>query len=431
MIGILLTQNSTPIIGQVSQLLGYLMNGIFFVLSKIGIPNIGLSIIIFTIIIYLCLMPLTIKQQKFSKLSAKMNPELQAIQKKYQGKKDNDSMMAMNEETKLVYKKYGVSPSGSCVQLIIQLPILWALYRVIYNMPAYVPSIKNVFSGLVDKLVNLNGASDFLQTFKNASFYSNQFSNDQFVAGSEYMKNTFIDVLNKASSAEWVSLRNKFPSLADEVTSTLEKISHYNNFLGLNIGDSPSYIIQESFRSGAYGLLIGALLVPLLAALTQYIGVKLQPQPQNTGNEQANAMAASMKSMNVMMPIMSAVFCFTLPTGMGIYWIAGAVVRAVQQILINKHIDKIDFDEVIKKNMAKAEEQNRKKGVSQATLNSAAQMKTRSISAKANVNTGMSQKEKDEAYKAAMEKSRNNAKPGSIAAKAAMVKDFNERNNSK
>ena len=67
------------------------------------------------------MMPLTIKQQKFSKLSAKMNPELQAIQAKYKNKKDNDSMMAMNEETQRVYKKYGVSPTGSCLQLIIQL----------------------------------------------------------------------------------------------------------------------------------------------------------------------------------------------------------------------------------------------------------------------------------------------------------------------
>ena len=62
------------------------------VCHKIGIPNIGLSIIIFTIVIYLCLLPLTYKQQKFSKLQSKMSPELKAIQDKYKGKKDNDFM---------------------------------------------------------------------------------------------------------------------------------------------------------------------------------------------------------------------------------------------------------------------------------------------------------------------------------------------------
>ena len=97
MSGILLTKTSTFIIGPVASLLGYLMSGIFTILEKIGIPNIGISIIIFTLVIYLCLMPLTIKQQKFSKLQSKMAPELQAIQKKYEGKRDNNSIMAMNE----------------------------------------------------------------------------------------------------------------------------------------------------------------------------------------------------------------------------------------------------------------------------------------------------------------------------------------------
>ena len=128
---ILLTQDSGKILGPISKLLGVLMNGIFLLLDAIGIPNTGLSIILFTFVIYLLMTPLTIKQQKFSKLQSKMNPEIQAIQAKYKNKKDNDSMMAMNMETKAVYAKYGVSPSGSCVQLIIQMPILFALYRVI------------------------------------------------------------------------------------------------------------------------------------------------------------------------------------------------------------------------------------------------------------------------------------------------------------
>ena len=118
MLELLLTQNSTFIIGPIAKLLGFIMQGIFWLLDKIGIPNIGLAIIIFTIVIYLCLLPLTIKQQKFSKMSAIMNPELTAIQNKYKGKNDQDSMMKMQEETKAVYAKYGVSPSGSCLQLV-------------------------------------------------------------------------------------------------------------------------------------------------------------------------------------------------------------------------------------------------------------------------------------------------------------------------
>ena len=125
MTSIVLTScGNLPIIKQVAWLLGQVMNALFNVLDLIGIPNIGLAIFLFTIIVYLLMMPLTIKQQKFSKLSAKMNPELQAIRNKYKNRTDTDSQMQMNAETQAVYAKYGVSPTGSCLQLFIQMPIL-------------------------------------------------------------------------------------------------------------------------------------------------------------------------------------------------------------------------------------------------------------------------------------------------------------------
>lgn len=427
MFGILLTQDDGAILGPISKLLGFLMEGIFNILDIIGIPNIGLSIIIFTIVIYLLLMPLTIRQQKFSKLSAKMNPEIQAIQAKYKNKKDNDSMMAMNQETQAVYAKYGVSPSGSCVQLLIQMPILFSLYRVIYAMPAYVGKIKDSFYPLVDKLRNETGAIEFIQTLKNSNMYANQFKNEAFTSGNvEYVENTLIDCLNRASTAEWSSLAEKFPNLAGDIDVTLEKLNEYNNFLGLNIANSPSFTMKDAFATGSYLLLIGALLIPVLSALTQWINTKLMPQASNnSGNETADAMAQSMKTMNIMMPLMSAFFCFTLPAGMGIYWIAGSVVRSIQQILINKHIDKIDMDELIKKNEEKYKKKMEKQGITASGLNNYASMNTKSISSKAS----MTQSEKEDALKKANEYYSKNAKPGSIAAKANMVKEYNEKNN--
>ena len=159
----LLTKSTSFIIGPVASLLGYIMNGIFWLLENIGIPNIGLSIILFTIVIYMLLMPMTIKQQKFSKLQAIMQPEINKIQKKYKGKNnDQAAMMKMNEETQAVYEKYGVSPMGSCLQLIIQMPILFALYRVIWIIPAYVTSVKNAFMPLAQELMNLSGVEEFM-----------------------------------------------------------------------------------------------------------------------------------------------------------------------------------------------------------------------------------------------------------------------------
>ena len=250
---LLLTKNGTFIIGQVAWVLGKLMEGIFFVLDKIaslwgGTANIGVAIIIFTVIIYLLMLPLTIKQQKFSKMSAIMNPEIQAIQAKYKGTKDPDLMQQMQQETSAVYAKYGVSPSGSCVQLLIQMPILFALYRVIYAIPAYVPMVKNVFMDTVNSMMGLNSTGTVMENpevFMNSakflqdthldekakainnisSFiaYKKQFkpeflnidtisidnitanfinSNDA-LSNIDTTRNTFIDVLNRASSTDW------------------------------------------------------------------------------------------------------------------------------------------------------------------------------------------------------------------------------------
>ena len=428
----LLTQNSTPIFKYVVQILGFIMNLIFEFLDLIRIPNIGLSIILFTIVIYLLLMPLTIKQQRFSKLSAKMNPEIEAIRKKYQGKQDNESMLAMNQETKEIYAKYGVSPSGSCVQLLIQMPILFALYRVIYSMPAYVTKLGNAFGVLADKIMQ---ASDGVETVKGlsaAAMYAKNFE----IPGNT--RNAIIDVLNKTSTSDMATLADKF-GLADltyEGSLILSNasgrglIDSYNNFLGLNIGNTPMDTIKASFSSGNYLLLIGAVLIPVLAAATQWLNYKLMPQaPQNNNkdgkstNDTAEAMQQSMKTMNTVMPIMSAWFCLTLPAGMGLYWIIGAVVRSIQQVAINKHIDKIDIDAEIAKNTAKYQEKLKKRGIDPAKINTAARTNTKNLSSVTSYkNTTKTNASSDSVSNSTVK----NAKPGSLTSKANMVKNFNE-----
>ena len=416
----LLTQNSTFIIGPVAKILGLIMNAIFEFLNLINIPNIGLAIIIFTIVVYLLLLPLTIRQQKFSKLSAKMSPELQAIQNKYKDKKnDQAAMMAMNEEQRAVYAKYGVSPSGTCVQLLIQMPILFALYRVIYAIPAYVGKVKNVFlhNDFITNLMNQEGSQEFISSFKNAAMYTKQFGNEKFDAS-----NTFIDILNQASTAEWQSIATEYPSLAEDVAYITENLEKYNNFLGLNIANSPSFTVSQAFNDGQWLLLIGAILVPILSALTQWINVKLMPNANQTDTrnqtEQQAAMMSSMKMMNYMMPITSAIFCFTLPAGMGIYWIAGSVVRTIQQIAINKYIDKMDIDKIIEKNTEKYEKKKEKiaqmGGYDLDTMNKYANMRTKNITSDKEVDYGNNSNLSDK---------------GSLASKANLVKQFNEKNN--
>ena len=293
MSGIILTPYDGMIIGPIARLLGYLMEGIFYVLNLIGIPNVGLSIILFTIVIYLLMMPLTIKQQKYSKLSAKMNPELQAIQNKYKNKKDNDSMMAMNAETQAVYAKYGVSPTGSCVQLLIQMPILFALYRVIYLMPAYVNQIGDTFRVLAEKIISVDQGS-FLQSSELTSvvtavrMYSKNLESN--------LTNGIVDVLNKLSTSDMNAISDHYNLsqltyngqliLSNDTTRGL--IDTYNNFLGINIGNSPSYMVGQAMNAegGVKWLaVIVAFIIPVLSAATQWINTKLMPQANDTSSQ--------------------------------------------------------------------------------------------------------------------------------------------------
>ncbi len=432
---VLLTKSTTFIIGPIAQLLGYLMNGIFFVLNTIGLPNIGLAIILFTLIIYLAMMPLTVKQQKFSKLQAVMQPELQKIQSNYKNKKDNDSMMRMNEETQAVYRKYGVSPTGSCVQLLIQMPILFALYRVIYNIPAYVTQVREAFSPLVETLAKTAGAAEYLQETEPARQFASQFTSSNFVDNvGNTVINTFIDVLNRFSTGNWADLAAKFPDLSGEITTTQGLLAEYNNFLGLNIGDSPWFTLRSGLAAGSVFAIIAAVAVPLLAAVTQMINVALMPQPssQSTGNEQQDQMAASMKTMNMVMPIMSAWFCFTLPAGMGLYWIAGSVIRSVQQVAINKTINKMDMDAYIAKNVEKAKKKaaknEGKETVSQRIMNQYSNMNTKTLES-ASGSAAQTDREKERKLEQAKKTYQNKKyKEGSLASKANMVSSFNDAN---
>ena len=427
----LLTKTNTFIIGPVATLLGFIMNAIFMFLDGLfGVQNIGLCIILFTIIIYFFMTPLNIKQQKFSKMSAKMNPEIQKIQKKYKGKQDQASMMKMNEETKAVYEKYGVSPTGSCLQLLIQMPILFALYRVIWNIPAYVDSVKEAFMPLVNLLLE---NADSTQSVMNEFATANQINFDKL----GYTVNSNALSQSKLKPADWTSLANSFPDMEETIHKTQNVIDGMNHFLGLNIGDSPFNIFMSGIQSGAILLAIGALLIPILSGVTQWLNVRLMSTANDTASQVGEGtMASSMKMMNNIMPLMSVVFCFTLPAGLGIYWVASSVVRSIQQLAINRHLDKVDMDEMIKKNMEKAAEKRKKKGLPPQTITNQAKVNTKNVETHSSDSNNKKKSLTPEERQKMIDKSTeyyktHAAKPGSIASKARMVEQYNEKNGKK
>lgn len=416
---VILTQSTTFIIGPVAKLLGYIMNWLFLGLDAIGIPNIGLAIIMFTLVTKLLMMPLTIKQMKFTKLSSVMQPELQAIQKKYKGKeKDQNAMLKMQDETKAVYEKYGTSPTGGCVQLLIQMPILFALYRVIQNIPAYVPKLKSLFTGMLSAENGIMSVSGYDNILKE-NF--NQFANID-------MSNTdrIIDVLNVFSTDNWNKLIELFPAQADVINHNLSQFNDINSFFTINMSQNPGFTLGMP------------IIIPILAGVTQYLSVKMmQAKNPTMQNDEDNPAAASMKMMNTVMPIMSAVMAISLPAGLGLYWSATAVFQILQQFIINRYFDKKGVEEIVKDNLEKVNKKRAKKGLPEQKITNNAKMSTKSIvSSQEKLEQAKAKKEaNDKKIKDILDSTEyyksSSAKPGSLASKANMVSQYNEKKNNK
>lgn len=415
---IFLTKSTLPIIGQVASILGLIMDGLFRFTSNFGITNIGLSIILFTILINLLMWPLTVSQQKSSKMMSIMQPELQAIQKKYKGKSDQATMMRMQAETKAVYNKYGTSMSGSCLFLIIQMPILLALYQVVYHIPAYVPSLYQIFQGIAEPIMAQDGYVAVL----------NELAPKMKPALSDGAAlNVVIDFLYKFTPEQWSGLEKMYPALAQTISSGAAQISGMNSFLGVNLSTPPFQGFMPNL----------SWLIPIAAAAVQWYSTKLltagSKRKESAGNNDDNMMAQQMQTMNTMMPLMSLFFCFTLPAGIGVYWVASGLCRMIQQLIINRQLESMDIDEIVRKNLEKANEKALKEGKNPSQIKSNTDRLLRDVrrqeEAAANEESEFRNKMTLNAKKVADSTAyyNRNAKPGSLAAKANMVAMYDER----
>ena len=411
---ILLT-TQTGFLKPIAWLLGQIFNGLFNLIYNIAgwftdkpyhVPIIGISVILFTIIVRLILLPMTIKQQKFSKLSSLMNPELQEIQAKYKDKRDQVSMMNMQAEKKAVYEKYGTSPTGGCLTMLIQLPIMFALYRVIYKIPGYVTKIRDLCGGIADKIT---GTGDDWATKLDAI--------KGISVSASTTKASLIDKIYNLSPEKWSEVQNAFSSV--DFGNAYDQIHGYNNLFGISLTQAPGWRLSW------------ALIIPILAGLTQWLSVKLMENKNNVNvgsqNDQQAGMASSMKVMNTIMPILSAVFCVSFASCIGLYWIASSVVQIVVQLVINKKMNNKDVDEIVKENIEKANIKRAKKGLPPVKISNVTSKYVEQVhKMEARENR---KEERDKEIKESTSYYNTSAKPGSLAAKANMVKMFNEKNN--
>lgn len=438
MSGIFLTScTNFFLIRWIANILGFIMNLFYIVIDKFGIGKISICIIVFTIIVKLVMLPINIKQQKTMKLNSVIMPEIQAIQKKYANKKDNDSMMKQQAELNAVYQKYGTSPTGGCLPMLIQFPILLALYAVMACLPNYINEIQDMYndgvvsyvigtdeSGKLDyhtihELKDLAGLNDVLldesgdenldklvtayfgqkgnyedEKIKDAvynsftSAYSNVFGKQDAWAIVEASFDEAIENaqdLKAISEADWKKVEDK--DLAEYADYTEEDwdalISSYETILDKlddnhkDIQVSYSFFTIDLSKSPANGVKI-AIIIPILSALAQLLNMKISmSSQQNTGNGTADSMMSSMKVMSYSMCVVSAIFCYTFPAGLGLYWVISSAVQVVIQLILNKKFANMDTDQIIKQSIEKANRKRAKKGLPPNTISTAAATNTR------------------------------------------------------
>lgn len=409
------------IIEPIASLLGKVLDVLFVGINAIGLGNIAIAIILFTLLVKLLMLPLTAKQSKMMKLNSIIGPEVRAIQNKYKDKKgDQNAMLKMQEETKAVYAKYGTSQMGGCVQMLIQFPILLALYRVFQRIPMYVTSLKALFINILG-----DGGNGIMSAADYSDFMSNTFNTGTLAKIDWSNVNDAVVAMNSFTTEQWNLLKEHFTSYASVIADNQTKITEMNTFLGINVSQVPTLALNI------------AILIPILSGVTQYISVRVS-QGKSNQDDSDNPAAASMKMMNIFMPIMSAFIAFSVPAGLGLYWIATAVIQTIIQICINRYYDKLGVDEIVRRNVEQRNKKRAKKGLPPEKIAKNATTSTKKIDSETKsqerIDKLQQKKEQnDKKVKQILEATNyyKSAKPGSLAEKAGMVAKYNEKNSKK
>ena len=347
----ILTQATGIIMGPITWLLGTIFNAIYNLFFTMGVESIALSIVLFTIFVRLILFPFNLKTTKSSKIQQHLRPEFNKITKKYKGKRDQQSMIAQQRETRELQEKYGIKMSQGCLTALIQLPVFIGLYNVIQNVPAYVFRVRELFKPIAIEIFKSANSSSVISQFaaeqklrlttKAVEFASATSASSTGKAGLNYI----IDVLYKCNTDQLTKIGEKFssnPEVANLISEKSQKISNVNHFFfGINLSEAPGLKLSI------------ALIIPIVAFLCQFLAMKVTPM-QETGDPQQDAQMRTMRKTMYIMPIFSFFITAISPAGLGIYWATSAFVSFLITVLTNIYYDHADMDAIIEKQQAKA-----------------------------------------------------------------------------
>lgn len=317
----------------INQFFGAILNVIFEGVTLISpAAALGISIILFTLVARVLMTPLQLSSQRTSRGMSKIQPELQKIQNKYKNKKDQQSQLQMSQEMQALYKKYKINPFAGCLPLLIQFPLIIALFNVLRTPAQYINKLTDVYHQMAEIVTtNIANYQSLLQPFADSVYINSrqQYDLSQVDGVSQF--------LSHLTTTQW----NEFLQSAGTVPGLEQvfQLKHsYETFLTMNVVDTPKLLISS-------GMWL-AILVPIIAGASTYIFSKITMAAngamQSSASGEQNPAESMMKTMNIVMPVMTAFMSYTMPIGLALYWIAGNVIMMGQQWVVNKMLAKQD-----------------------------------------------------------------------------------------
>ncbi|MBQ9935480.1 MAG: membrane protein insertase YidC [Lachnospiraceae bacterium] len=415
-----LTQADGLIMGPISKLLGLLFSGIYELSSNLGIVSIGLSIIIFTIVVRMCLLPSMFKQTRSSKIQQFIQPEINKINKKYRNKKDQESMMKQQAEVREIQSKYGVNLTGGCLVSIIQMPIFFALYNVIQNIPAYVSKVKDLYLPIANAIKSDSTA------FQKLTEYKESVNTLNVINLNNSDTNTIIDVLAKFDNSSWEAYKELLGNngaVVDAINGNMGQITDVYSFIGgINLAEAPGFALTAAF------------IIPVLSLVFQYLSLNATPM-QSSGDPTADATMKSMKTMMKVFPLMTFFVTVNVPAGVGLYWAIGSLLSFITSKSIHAYFRHADMEKIVEKSKAKAAKKIEKRKASgkktfMEKMQEAAYGQQENTTPSRNSVASTSLKN----YSSSTMKSQNSGvkyREGSLAAKANALQKFNDNNGGK
>ena len=317
------TRKPGVIVGPIATFLGAIYNFLFnFIYGISPTGSLVIAIVLFTVLVRLVLTPLMVKQQKSTYMMQKIQPEMTKIQNKYKNKKDPESQRKMAYEIQKLQKDNGVNMLGGCLPMLIQLPILYALFYIFQKAYIYVDVIGQNYSKIADVLLSIpvEARVNLLKPIALA----NNLSMDLAV------RDDILVLINTITSGEWTTIINnagtQFAALLQPLVADKNLIEF---FFGINLVAKAGWHFP-------------GILIPIAAGLTTFLSSKIMMtrQKKSQVGAEKNSMTSSMDSMMYIMPVIMAAMCVNFPAALGVYWTVSNIIQIAQTAVLNKMFDK-------------------------------------------------------------------------------------------